>query len=84
LIGYGHQKHKTALHLWTQIVGKYRLTHAPWMYQTLYLTPRGLALDAREIFLLAAINVADLLDRVAALVGGLAGKWTFTAPQRDP
>ena len=30
------------------------------------------------------INVANFLDRVAALVGGLAGEWTFTAPKRDP
>ena len=36
----------TALHLWTQIVGKYRLAHAPWMnhswHATLYVVPRGL------------------------------------------
>lgn len=35
-----------ALHLWVQIVGKYRLSHAPWMnhswHATLYVTPRGL------------------------------------------
>lgn len=35
-----------ALHLWTQIVGKYRLAHTPWMnhswHATLYVTPRGL------------------------------------------
>jgi hypothetical protein len=34
------------LHLWTQIVGKYRLARTPWMnhswHATLYVTPRGL------------------------------------------
>lgn len=36
----------SALHLWTQIVGKYRLAHAPWVnhswHATLYVTPSGL------------------------------------------
>jgi Family of unknown function (DUF5996) len=36
----------TALHLWTQIIGKYRLAHAPWVnhswHATHYVTPRGL------------------------------------------
>ena len=36
----------SALHLWTQIAGKYRLAHAPWVnhswHATLYVTPRGL------------------------------------------
>ncbi|MEO9338648.1 DUF5996 family protein [Mesorhizobium sp. SB112] len=36
----------SALHLWTQIVGKYRLSHTPWdkhsWHVTLYVTPRGL------------------------------------------
>ena len=35
-----------ALHLFTQIVGKYRLAHTPWLnhswHATLYVTPRGL------------------------------------------
>lgn len=35
-----------ALHLWTQVVGKYRLAHTPWLnhswHATLYVTPRGL------------------------------------------
>jgi hypothetical protein len=34
------------LHLWTQIVGKYRLARSPWVnhswHATLYVTPRGL------------------------------------------
>lgn len=36
----------SAIHLWTQIVGKYRLAHTPWInhawHATLYVTPRGL------------------------------------------
>jgi hypothetical protein len=35
-----------ALHLWTQILGKHRLAHTPWVnhswHATLYVTPRGL------------------------------------------
>jgi hypothetical protein len=35
----------SALHLWSQIVGKYRLAHTPWVnhswHATLYVTPRG-------------------------------------------
>lgn len=37
-----------ALHLWTQIIGKYRLAHTPWVnhawHATLYVTPRGLTI----------------------------------------
>jgi hypothetical protein len=36
----------SALHLWMQIVGKYRLAHTPWVnhswHATFYVTPRGL------------------------------------------
>lgn len=36
----------TALHLWSQIVGKYRVAHTPWVnhawHATFYVTPRGL------------------------------------------
>jgi hypothetical protein len=36
----------TALHLWSQIIGKYRLAHTPWVnhswHATLYVTSRGL------------------------------------------
>src|SRR5690606_39371852 len=36
----------TALHLWSQIMGKYRFAHTPWVnhswHATLYVTPRGL------------------------------------------
>lgn len=38
---------RDTLHLWTQIVGKVRLVHAPlmnhWWHVTLYVTPRGLS-----------------------------------------
>jgi Family of unknown function (DUF5996) len=37
----------TALHLWSQVVGKYRLAQTPWLnhswHVTLYVTPRGLS-----------------------------------------
>lgn len=40
----------SALHLWSQIVGKYRLAHTPWLnhswHATLYVTPRGLTTGA--------------------------------------
>jgi len=36
----------TALHLWSQVIGKYRLAHTPWVnhswHATLYATPRGI------------------------------------------
>ncbi len=36
-----------ALHLWSQVLGKYRLAHTPWVnhswHATLYVTPRGLS-----------------------------------------
>lgn len=46
-IPYGDWKETcAALHLWCQIVGKYRLAHTPWInhswHATLYVTPRGL------------------------------------------
>ena len=40
----------TALHLWSQIVGKNRLAHTPWVnhswHATLYVSPRGLTTGA--------------------------------------
>lgn len=40
------QESCTALHLWAQIAGKYRIAHTPWVnhswHATLYVTPRGL------------------------------------------
>ena len=41
---------RDTLHMWTQIVGKVRLTHSPmvnhWWQVTLYVTPRGLTTSA--------------------------------------
>jgi hypothetical protein len=41
---------RDTLHMWTQIVGKIRLAHAPlvnhWWQVTLYVTPRGLTTSA--------------------------------------
>jgi len=40
----------SALHLWSQIAGKYRLAHTPWVnhswHATLYVSPRGLTTGA--------------------------------------
>ncbi|WP_281981846.1 DUF5996 family protein [Thalassorhabdomicrobium marinisediminis] len=46
-LGYGDWSDTcAALHLWTQILGKYRVAHTPWVnhswHSTLYVTPRGL------------------------------------------
>ncbi|WP_275401809.1 DUF5996 family protein [Sphingomonas flavalba] len=42
----GRRSTCTALHLWTQIVGKYRLSYTPRLnhswHATLYATPQGL------------------------------------------
>ena len=52
-----------ALHLWCQIVGKYRLANTPWLnhswHATLYVTPRGLTTG--PVFE-ATRTVAVLLD----------------------
>ncbi len=41
---------RDTLHMWTQIVGKIRLAHAPmvnhWWQVTLYVSPRGLTTSA--------------------------------------
>lgn len=41
---------RDTLHMWTQIVGKIRLTHAPlvnhWWQVALYVSPRGLTTSA--------------------------------------
>jgi hypothetical protein len=41
---------KDTVHMWTQIVGKIRMAHAPrvnhWWHATLYLSPRGLTTSA--------------------------------------
>ena len=47
-----------ALHLYLQIVGKYRLAHTPWVnhswHATLYPSPRGLT-TAQEVFYVTSI-----------------------------
>ena len=60
-----------ALHLWTQIVGKYRLAHTPWLnhswHATLYATVRGLTTGPVPDGNLAVTPTFDLRDH--ALVG---------------
>jgi hypothetical protein len=55
----------SALHLYLQIAGKYRLAHTPWLNHswnaTFYVTPRG---RARAIF--AAVAGAQLMARSRA------------------
>jgi hypothetical protein len=64
----------TALHLWTQIVGKYRLAHSPWenhsWHATLYVTPRGLTTGAVPDGRSAITLTFDLQEH--ALVGETA------------
>lgn len=61
----------TALHLWSQIVGKFRLAHAPWVnhswHATLYVTPRGLTTGAVPDGAAAITLTFDLREH--ALVG---------------
>ena len=60
-----------ALHLWSQVVGKYRLAHAPWMnhswHATFYVTPCGLTTGPVPDGDSATILTFDLKDHV--LVG---------------
>jgi hypothetical protein len=60
-----------ALHLWTQVVGKYRLAHAPWVnhswHATFYVTPRGLTTGPVPDGNLATTLTFDLNEH--ALVG---------------
>jgi len=70
----------SALHLWTQIVGKYRLAHTPWInhswHATLYVTPRGLTTglvpDAGGITLDFDFFDHRLVARSAGASGGFA------------
>ena len=71
----------TALHLWSQVVGKYRLARSPWVnhswHATLYVTPRGLTTgpvpDAGGLVELRF----DLCDHelVAEAAGGAAARF---------
>lgn len=66
----------TALHLWTQIVGKYRLAHTPWVnhswHATLYVTPQGLTTGPVPDGDLTVTLTFDLKEH--ALVGETASK----------
>src|SRR5918995_179879 len=62
-----------ALHLWTQIVGKIRLTLSPWLnhswHTTLYVTARGLTTSAisyggRTVLALEPQSVASFYKRL--------------------
>ncbi len=60
-----------ALHLWTQVVGKYRLAHTPWVnhswHATFYVTPRGLTTGPVPDGNLATTLTFDLIEH--ALIG---------------
>ncbi|MDM7915204.1 MAG: DUF5996 family protein, partial [Candidatus Eisenbacteria bacterium] len=67
------------LHLWTQIVGKIRLSQAPWRnhswHTTLYLTPRGLTtslIPYREGTFQIDFDFLDHHLRIRASDGGAA------------
>lgn len=67
----------TALHLWTQVVGKYRLARTPWLnhswHATLYVNARGLTTSLVPDASGGVEIVFDLLDH--ALIGaGTDGK----------
>ena len=76
----------TALHLWSQIIGKYRLAHAPWVnhswHATLYVTPRGLTTGpVPDAGVLVALSL-DFCDHlfVAVAQGGRRRMQAFWAP----
>ena len=66
----------SALHLWTQIVGKYRLAHTPWVnhswHATLYVTPRGLTTGPTPDGESTVTLTFDFHDH--ALIGETAGR----------
>ena len=59
-----------ALHLWCQIVGQYRLAHAPWVnhswHATLYVVPRGLTTGV-----VPDPNGAIMLDSIFSSIASL-------------
>ncbi|MEM8836653.1 MAG: DUF5996 family protein [Pseudomonadota bacterium] len=65
-----------ALHLWSQIIGKYRLALTPWMihswHATLYITPRGLTTGPIPNGADQTILTLDLCDHIfiAETTGG--------------
>jgi len=62
---------KETLHLWTQIVGKIRLTQTPWLNHSwhvpLYVTPRGLTTSAIPHGQRSFAMTFDFLDHVLAI-----------------
>ena len=75
----------TALHLWSQIVGKYRLAHTPWVnhswHATLYITPRGLTTGpVPEVGTVVTLSF-DFCDRVlvAEAQGGARASFPLRA-----
>jgi hypothetical protein len=77
---------RDTLHMWTQIVGKVRLAHAPlvnhWWQATLYVTPRGLTSSAIPYASGAFDCELDFVDhqlRIRASDGG--GRAVALAPK---
>jgi hypothetical protein len=71
-----------ALHLWSQIVGKYRLAHAPWInhswHATLYVTPRGLTTGPiPDAGALVAVSL-DFCDQVLVVEAEGGARATFS------
>ena len=72
-----------ALHLWCQILGKYRLAHTPWVnhswHATLYVTPRGFSTGTVPDPETGPVTLElDVHDRL--LVASAAGGARETAP----
>ncbi|MCV2489804.1 DUF5996 family protein [Geodermatophilus sp. YIM 151500] len=69
---------RDTLHMWTQVVGKIRLAHAPllnhWWQVTLYVTPRGLTTSAvpyRQGAFDIEFDFVDHLLRIRSSDGGI-------------
>jgi hypothetical protein len=75
----------TALHLWSQIVGKYRLAHTPWVnhswHASLYVTPRGLTTGSVPDGERTVTLTFDFGDHtlVAEAAGGRRGRFPLEA-----
>lgn len=67
----------TALHLWSQVVGKYRLAHTPWVnhswHATLYVNARGLTTSLIPDGPGGVEIAFDLIDH--RLIGSAANGW---------
>ncbi len=71
-----------ALHLWTQIIGKYRVAHTPWVnhswHAALYVTPRGLATGPVHEGGGCISITLDLVDHRLIAEGDSGAQETFT------